>query len=84
MSVPKEIIVVAYPASAIKIVIIEDGLLVDEAMCWAPDFVPCVQDLLSRHSRIKRISIFGPSSYIKDFEQRLKNFVNVPIEVKGL
>lgn len=84
MSMPKEIIAVAYPASAIKIVIMEDGLLIDEAMCWAPDFVPCIQDLLSRHSRIKRISIFGPTSYIKDFEQRLKNFVNVPIEVRGL
>lgn len=84
MSVPKEIIIVAYPTAAIKIVVTEDGVGIDEAMCWSPDFVPCVQGLLSGHSRVKKISILGPASYIKDFEQRLKSFVNIPIETKGL
>lgn len=84
MSAPKEIVVVAYPAAAIKMVIIEDGVNVDEAVCWAPEFIPCVQGLLAKHSRVKKISILGPVSYIKDFEQRLKSFINIPIETKGL
>ena len=84
MSAAKEIIAVAYPAAAIKMVTIEDGVSIDEAVCWAPEFVPCIQELLAKHSRVKKISILGPASYVKDFEQRLKNFINIPVETKGL
>jgi actin-related protein len=84
MSATKEIIVVAYPAAAIKMVVVEDGVGIDEAICWAPEFVSCTQELLAKYSRVKKISIFGPASYIKNFEQRLKSFVNIPIEIKGL
>ena len=80
----REIVIVAFPQAAAKACVIEDGLSVGETMCWAPDLIPCIQELRSGYIGIKKIVLMGPMSFIKNFEAPLKEHVGLPVELKGM
>lgn len=80
----REIVVVAFPQAMAKACVIEDGISVHEAMCWAPDMVPCLQSLRDNFMGIKKIVLMGPISFIKNFEAPIKQHVGLPIELKGM
>lgn len=81
----RELVMVAFPQAAIKMVVLEDGISIDDAMCWPPDLVPCVTSAIERYKpSIKKIMIMGPISYIRNFKQTLKRFTSVPIELGAM
>ena len=81
----RELVMVAFPQAAIKMVVLEDGIAIDDCMCWPPELVQCVTAAISKYNpSIKKIMIMGPISYIRNFESTLKRFTAVPIELGAM
>lgn len=79
-----QLIVSAFPESAVKLVTQYDDDKRSEQFCFAPEFEGTLQSVLHKEKRIGEIYILGPEAYINRFVDIAKDTTNIPIYKEGL
>lgn len=76
----KEIVIVAFPQAALKVIVF-NGMLekvsaqdaIEDCLCWQPDLIKTLNHMMEKYSDITTINLLGPAAYTQGLLTILSN-----------
>lgn len=84
LTLSKNMIIAAFPQSAMKIIIQDDNETTEPVFCWQPELTEYIKKKLIGDKTISEIYIFGPKDYIKKIATDIQKITELPIIEEGI